>query len=187
MVFVQVGSLNHFHPPLRGVLDLRGKTEGRELLSLVHHASGVLCPVTFMMHLAAAVERPEGYTEARPCVCVAGGREPVSWERYPDHRFLHTIGQLACCQTGGCWRSRTLPLGDGDAKDSLAHRCVDVKGALPRCMDLISAERVVDEIESLLVLDDASALPMAIQERADTALTRDPARDLLERERGQME
>ena len=140
LLFVQVGEAKHFHPELHGVVDLRGKTDLRQLIRLVHHAQGVLCPVTFLMHLAAAWERP--------CVVVAGGREPPQWEAYPFHQFIHTVGALPCCATGGCWKSRTLPLGDGDRKDKPESLCVDVVNGLPHCMDLITPEQVVQRIET---------------------------------------
>jgi ADP-heptose:LPS heptosyltransferase len=57
ILFVQVGEKHHHHPALRGVLDFRGKTTMRQMVRLMHHAQGVLCPVTFLMHLAAAVPR----------------------------------------------------------------------------------------------------------------------------------
>ncbi len=53
--FVQVGEWQHHHPKLDAVIDLRGKTNLRELIRLVHHSQGVLCSVTALMHLAAAV------------------------------------------------------------------------------------------------------------------------------------
>jgi len=150
VLFVQVGEARHYHPPLRDALDLRGRTSLRELIRLVYHSAGVLCPVTFLMHLAAAVQCKPGATSARPCVVVAGGREPATWEAYPGHRFLHTIGELPCCATGGCWRSRSVPLGDGDEKDLPQHLCVDTVRNLPRCMDLITPDHVVDAVESCL-------------------------------------
>ncbi|NOY00638.1 MAG: glycosyltransferase family 9 protein [Verrucomicrobia bacterium] len=148
ILFVQVGEKGHNHSPLEGVLDLRGKTTIRQLLKLVYHAQGVLSPVTFLMHLAAAVETKPGTPACRPCVVVAGGREPVHWEAYPHHQFLHTQGALSCCQIGGCWRSRTLPLGDGDPKDKPQNRCVDVIGDLPHCMDMITPKKVNAAIET---------------------------------------
>ena len=84
----------------------------------------------------------------RPCVVVAGGREPPHWTAYPHHQFLHTVGALACCDDGGCWKSRTVPLGDGDCKDEPNELCVDVVGGLPRCMDLITADEVIGRIET---------------------------------------
>lgn len=146
LLFVQVGEAGHFHPRLSGVLDQRGKTTLRQLVQWTRHADGAVCPVTFLMHLAAAVPvSSDAPAVERPCVVIAGGREPVSWEAYPGHDFLHTIGQLPCCATGGCWRSRTVPLGDGDPKDQSL--CEDVAGNLPRCMDMIDAGRVIESIE----------------------------------------
>jgi ADP-heptose:LPS heptosyltransferase len=148
MLFVQIGESHHYHPALKGVLDLRGETSLRDLIRLVYHAQGVLCPVTLLMHLAAAVETKPGGPQMRPCVVVAGGREPWTWEAYPNHRFLHTIGKLPCCAKGGCWRARSVPLGDGDSKDEPKHLCVDTVNNLPRCMEMISPTQVVDAVES---------------------------------------
>lgn len=149
LLFVQVGEADHHHPPLNNVLDLRGKTDIRQVVRLVHHAQGVLCPVTFMMHLSAAVPTKFGAPKSRPCVVVAGGREPVHWEAYPGHRFLHTQGALPCCETGGCWKARTFPLGDGDQKDNADNLCERVcPNGLPKCMDMIEVADVIRAIES---------------------------------------
>lgn len=145
--FVQVGEHGHHHPALDGVIDLRGATDLRQLVRLVYHAQGVVCGVSLLMHLAAAVETKPGMPKNRPCVVVAGGREPPHWVAYPHHQVLHTVGALRCCDNGGCWRSRTLPLGDGDEKDQPENLCVDVVGALPRCMDLISAADVARRVD----------------------------------------
>ena len=157
MLFVQVGAEYHYHPALKGALDLRGRTSLRDLIRLVYHAEGVLCPVTCLMHLAAAIEpKPDG-PPVRPCVVVAGGREPASWEAYPGHRFLHTIGQLPCCAQGGCWRARSVPLGDGDEKDEPKYLCVDVVNNLPRCMDRITPVQVENAVRSYFVKPPASS------------------------------
>jgi hypothetical protein len=150
LLFVQLGDPQHYHPTLSGVLDLRGQTSLRDVVRLVYRAQGVLCPVTFLMHLAAAVEDQPGAPKSRPCVVVAGGREPPHWEAYPTHQFIHTVGLLPCCAQGGCWRARSVPLEDGDEKDSPNYLCVDVVDNLPRCMDLISPETVAGRIESYL-------------------------------------
>ena len=146
--FVQVGALGHYHPKLDGVIDLRGQTSLRELVRLVHHAQGVLCPVTALMHLAAAVEPRRGSPPNRPCVVIAGGREPAHWEAYPDHQFIHTNGALPCCAAGGCWKDRAFRLNDGDARDRREHRCVNMINQLPRCMDLIPPDEVIRRITS---------------------------------------
>ena len=147
ILFVQVGEVGHEHPRLENVLDLRGKTDLRQLIRLVYHSQGILCPVTLMMHLAAAVEPRPGMPANRPCVVIAGGREPPHWEAYPHHQFIHRVGALTCCDNGGCWKSRVVPLGDGDEKDRPENCCIDVIGNLPRCMDLITVNDVVRSIE----------------------------------------
>jgi len=143
LLFVQVGEKGHYHPPLKHVLDLRAKTTLRDLIRLVYHADGTLCPVTLYMHLAAAVPLPPGRKRLRSCVVIAGGREPAHWEQYPGHHFLHTIGALDCCALGGCWKARTVPLGDGSKLDAPEALCRDVAPiGLPRCMEMISSHQV---------------------------------------------
>jgi ADP-heptose:LPS heptosyltransferase len=144
--FVQIGDFEDYHPRINGVIDLRGRTDLRQFIRLVYHAQGVLCPVTAAMHFAAAVQMKSG-PKNRPCVVIAGGREPVHWEAYPNHQFIATNGTLNCCSNGGCWKARVLPLGDGDERDGQDHLCVDVVGSLPRCMDMITAANVIQRIE----------------------------------------
>lgn len=145
--FVQIGELEHYHPKLEGVLDLRGKTDLRQLVRLFYHASGVLTPISLPMHLAAAVPSKPGLPPLRPCVVLAGGREGTQWEAYPNHQYIHTIGALTCCAEGGCWKSRVLPLGDGDPKDEPGALCEQPIGVLPRCLDMISAEEVIRRVD----------------------------------------
>jgi len=145
--FVQVGEYGHYHPKLDGVIDLRGQTTLRELIRLVYHAQGVLCSITGLMHLAAAVETRPDRPKLRPCVVIAGGREPAYWEAYPGHQFIHTNGALSCCDNGGCWKSRVKPLGDGDEKDAPDQLCSNVAGDLPRCLDMITAADVIRRVE----------------------------------------
>jgi ADP-heptose:LPS heptosyltransferase len=129
------------------VVDLRGKTSLRQLVRLMYHAQGALSAVSVLMHLAAAVEAKPGMPKNRPCVVIAGGREPPHFTAYPHHQFIHTVGALKCCDDGGCWKSRTVKLGDGDVKDNPEELCLDVVGTLPRCMDMISSAEVIRRIE----------------------------------------
>lgn len=148
--FVQCGEAGHWHPPLEGVIRLVGQTNTREFVRLMYHADGVVCPVTFAMHLAAAVPTPPGRYPQRACVVIAGGREPAQWEAYPHHQYLGTNGALPCCAEGGCWKSRCQTVGDGDAKDrDLCLRPVEVAPRLriPQCMHMISPADVIRRIE----------------------------------------
>lgn len=135
--FVQVGELSpgHEHQALEGVIDLRGRTDLRQLIRLSYHAQGSACHVTMLMHLMAAWQKP--------CVIVAGGREPRRWEMYPNHRYIDTCGCLPCCQYNGCWKSGRIEETDSGI---INKKCVNTAGNLPRCMQLIKPERVADEI-----------------------------------------
>ena len=146
--FVQVGSLGpeHIQPQLQGVINLVGETDVRQLIHVIHAACGVFCGITSVMHLAAAVPLPVWQKRSRPCVVIAGGREPRTWYSYPTHRVLDTVGTLACCSDGGCWQSRTVPLNDGH-DDRLCHRVVH---GTPKCMALIRPEQVIWSIEQYL-------------------------------------
>lgn len=141
----------HFHPPLDGVIDLRGKTDMRQLIRLVYHSQGIVCPITFLMHAAATVEMKYIPPKNRPCVVVAGGREPAQWEAYPHHQYINRNGTLDCCDNGGCWKSRCQLIGDGDKKDyeNVCTKPVDISKdfRIPKCMDMISAEEVINRIK----------------------------------------
>jgi len=154
IAFVQIGHKDHNHPNLKGVINLVGKTDDRQLIRLVWASSGVLTPCSYPMTLAAAVPvRPgtcNGHLD-RPCVIVAGGREPSGWQAYTNHQFIHTCGTLPCCSNGGCWISRVKPIGDGDEKDrkNLCQHVVKTKDGdeIPYCMDMISSDEVIRRIE----------------------------------------
>lgn len=154
MTFVQVGQKEHYHPELIGnnVINLIGQTSVRQLVRLMYHADGCICPVTFLMHLAAAVPVKDGRPLERACIVIGGGREPQQWETYPQHRYLSTTGCLPCCDRGGCWKSRVEAIGDGDDKDkddSLCTMPVRTEGdiVIPKCMDMITAQDVIREVQ----------------------------------------
>lgn len=112
---VQVGgnSPRHRNPELKGTVNLVGKTGIRRLLSLVAGSSCAVSGVSMLMHAAAGLNRP--------CVVLAGGREPWWWTAYtrsvfeattglpiPEdfvpHDFLDSIGAMDCCKSRGCWK-----------------------------------------------------------------------------------
>lgn len=158
ITFVQVGSSEHYHVPLYGnnVINLIDKTNMRELIRLTYHSSGVITPVSLMMHLAAAVpvRRKKTYGRLnRPCVVIAGGREPSTWEAYCNHAYLHTCGMLSCCDNGGCWKSRTVPIGDGDDKDNSLCLFPEVSEngiTIPACLKMITVDKVVSAVKDYL-------------------------------------
>jgi len=129
---VQVGlqSPGHTHPVLNGTINLLGKTDNaRDLFSVIYNADAVITPVSFPMHVAAALRKP--------CVVVALGREAARWEYYPNHRYLTVNGALPCCSYDGCW------------KNTIAD-CVDLVdsqyGKVPHCQMLVPPQMIVDAV-----------------------------------------
>jgi ADP-heptose:LPS heptosyltransferase len=188
--FLQCGEEGHWHPKLNGVINLIGKTDTRQFVRLMHHADGVVCAVTFAMHLAAAIETRPGRRTQRPCVVIAGGREPSHWEAYSHHQYISTTGMLSCCQEGGCWKSRCQLVGDGDQKDQhdVCEQPVQLTPELriPRCLDMITADDVIRRIELYLEgettaensVHHSPPLPQSISKNASQSLVEAPRASL---------
>jgi len=140
--FVQVGSDEHDHPHLDGVIHLVGRTSIRELMVLAYHADAGLGPITLLQHFCAAFEKPY--------VAILGGREPVSWTQYPLQTTLHTLGKLPCCQFRSCWRSRVVRLNDGSEQDrNLCESPVlGLQRPVGKCMAIIKPVEVIRAIEA---------------------------------------
>jgi hypothetical protein len=156
---VQAGAADrgHSHPPMRGALNMVGKTTLRDFFRLIAQADGVICTITAAMHAAAALQRP--------CVVTAGGREEWWWEGYTNtadqfgpvasrrvtvpHRFLHTQGLLDCCRNRGCWKNKRST-AEADSRKSYCVLPVVSDGGqvAPKCMDMISAEMIVEAVLS---------------------------------------
>ena len=125
---VQIGikAPSHMHPELEGVIDMVGKTDDhRQFFALMDQADVVITPVSYPMHVAAALRKP--------CVVVALGREAPRWEYYPDHQYLTVNGCLSCCQFDGCWKNR---LED----------CVDLVDGIPHCNSLIEPKDIASAV-----------------------------------------
>ena len=129
--FVQIGSKGdannpHIHHDLKGVYSLVGKTDLRQLIRLAYWAEGSVGPISLHMVLMAAFQKP--------CVVIAGGKEPVRWQLIPNHQYLYMNGAMKCCAYNGCWKSAY--------KD-----CTDRVGTVPRCYALIRAEDVIRAVD----------------------------------------
>lgn len=149
--FVQIGAKHHIHPELKGknLINMVGKTNTRQLIRLVYNSFGVITPVSFPMHLSYAIPaHPRFDKKNRPCIVIAGGREPVVWEHGPNHQFLHTCGMLKCCERGGCWKSRVVKLNDNSKQDeSLCENPININGQwIAKCMEMIT----VDDVSGIL-------------------------------------
>lgn len=123
--FVQIGEKSHNHIPINGVINMVGKTNVRQLFRVIYKSQGVLTCVSFPMHIAAAFTKPS--------VVVAGGREPVRWEMYPNQQYLYVNGLLTCAPYDGCWKNTI--------KD-----CLNVDNGIPKCMKMIKPIDVANKI-----------------------------------------
>ena len=153
------GSKNHImHEKISGVHAYMVKqTKLRDFIRLIYHADGVVCVVTAAMHIAAAFNKP--------CVVIAGGREPWWWEAYTnenrlvnmrygnprwqipanddyvEHTFLHTMNQLSCCKNKGCWKSKLNKPASG------CKNIVEIGGQkLPKCKAMITPDMVINSV-----------------------------------------
>lgn len=163
-VVAQAGKsgVQQHQPILRDCVNLVDHTKTlRQLLWLIYHSRGVICGVTSLMHMAAALRKP--------CVVVAGGREAWWWDSYDQraidrhtsaipekfrktsdllvpHVYLDTLGRLPCCKEKGCWKK-----GLGEAKKG--ENCTRIQKPRryqkmfsmpqPECMRLIEPDTVV--------------------------------------------
>jgi len=124
---VQIGHKNHKHTELKGVYNLVGKTDLRQLIRLCYWSHGTIGPISLQFVLAAAFEKPH--------VVVAGGKEGVRWHQYNNGRYLATNGALKCCSWDGCWKGGKLG------------KCVDqLPDGTPRCFDLITPQMILDAV-----------------------------------------
>jgi len=133
--FIQIGKRDKkdngagksMHSDLEGdnIINKVDKTSMREMVRLIYQSSGTVSVVTTVMHLAAAFDKH--------AAVIAGGHEPWWWERYPGHDYFHTIGQLKCCRTGGCWEK------DCKNKNEQDHQ---------KCLELINPADVANSIKS---------------------------------------
>jgi hypothetical protein len=148
ITFVQIGDSKHNHPRLTGknVIDFIGKTEDeetgfRDLFNLFKYCEGSLGIVSLQMHLAAAFYKP--------CVTIAGAREPSQWETYPSHRYLHNQGAMKCIKGGGTQQGGSLEDSCWRAKIEACTNTVDVNNTkICKCIDMIKVEDVVKAVET---------------------------------------
>lgn len=155
---VQTGASggNHWNPTLSGVFSLVGQGDLRSLMQQIYHAEGVICGITSAMHIAACFDKP--------CVVVAGGREPWWFEAYVNaeephfgphasgnvkmpHTYLHTETLLDCCAYGGCWKNK-VQRSEPDRGQLYCHKpaVIESREVLPMCTSMITPEHVFEAV-----------------------------------------
>ena len=145
-LFYQLGTNEDNHPRLQGdnVVDYIGKTQSkdngiRDLYKLFLNAEGSIGLVSFHMHLSAAF--------GKPCIVIAGAREPVSFTRYPGHQYLNTEGTMPCA-IKACWKCNI------DACTNLVlypERKLELDRKVPKCADMIEPEDLTKALNSYYV------------------------------------
>lgn len=139
-LFVQLGAREDNPPRLQGenVIDFVGKTQEKEtgirdLFKLFLNAEGSIGLVSFHMHLSAALYKP--------CVVVAGAREPVSFTRYAGHQYLANDGCLPC-SVNACWHCDI----------NKCSQLIDHNGEkIPKCVDMIKPEDLTHALNQYYV------------------------------------
>jgi ADP-heptose:LPS heptosyltransferase/glycosyltransferase involved in cell wall biosynthesis len=134
ITFVQIGTAEDNAPRLKGshVIDYVGKTQSRDngirdLFKLFLNSEGSIGLVSFHMHLMGGLNKP--------CVVIAGAREPVSFTRYAGHAYLSNDGMLPCAVTA-CWHCSI------DACTNLVIREDTAEKKIPKCADIIESEDI---------------------------------------------
>jgi len=140
VVFVQVGEKHHNHKILRGAIDFIGQTDTRQLIRLAHHAVGGLTGVSFLHHIMAAF--------SKPCVTIASGMEPKSWEMYETGVYLSSHGMLPCCKERACWKSKVIVNQEDKNKSAACELPIyGEEEVIPKCMAMINPLTVVRAVE----------------------------------------
>jgi len=126
--FVQIGQKVHNHKLLgnyNNLIDYIDKTTLRDLFLLIYFSRGTIGYISLHMHIAAAFRKP--------CVVIGGGRESLSFYKYPNHICFSTIGLIDCALRSGCHKGN---------KESVLRTCnknifqFDKKEFIPLCMNI---------------------------------------------------
>lgn len=123
---IQIGHKDHIHPKLKGVLNLIGKTDLRQLIRLGYWAAGTIGPISFQMVMSAAFQQS--------AVVIAGGKEGMRWHVYPHMRWLSTNGCIECCAWDGCW------LG------GVKGQCKRLVDGVPLCFRMIKPSMIAEAV-----------------------------------------
>ena len=153
ITWVQIGNDKHLHKRLNNVVDMINKTNHREFIQLMYKSSGVLTANSYAMHLST-IPMSKDKDRKRPCIVIAGGRQPSVWYSYTGHQDLNTCGMLPCCKKGACWKARVQYINDGNIlrNSRICEYPVITKSGqkIPKCMDMITVDEVVNCIDKYM-------------------------------------
>lgn len=138
MQFVQIGGNEErdITTNLKNVVDLRGKTSVRQLVSLVANAKYIVSPPSAVVHIASAFPNVKA-------IVLSGAREPARLTAYPNTTHI-----VANCIDGynaafGCMKFFMRKIDSRTCE-----RCVALNGrSYPACMCLIKPCEVAELIK----------------------------------------
>ncbi len=122
----------HYHPDLKGVFNLIGQTDLRQLIRLAYHSTGLLGPISLQFVLGAAFEKPT--------VVCAGGKEGTRWHIYNHVRWVTKVGCLPCAKSDGCWK------GGKKGECTKLVKPADVDEEVPLCFEMTSPQELADRV-----------------------------------------
>lgn len=120
---------------VEGVIDLRGKTDIKQLFALAKVARIIISPPSSIIHVGAAL--------CKKCICLTGAREAVGLTKYPTVHHLDSV----CVIWNRLFNRHRGCMGH---KVEGCERRVEIRGRYyPYCLACISAESIIEEAKRL--------------------------------------
>lgn len=140
---IQIGTKNDVHPKLDGTINYIGKTDHRQLLSLIshQHCLGVLSQITFAYWLAVAQDK-RTWT-------ICNAREHPDFLKISDNsRFYFAEKGTYDCELSSCFKIRTHKHNDGNWRDKSLCESPKRIGleVLPACALAIDPQQIIQDV-----------------------------------------
>lgn len=135
--FIQIGGNEErdITSNLDGVIDLRGKTSVKELISIVANAKCVISPPSAIVHIAAAFPNVK-------TIVLSGAREPYILTKYEN-----TIHLTSKCEDGWNEKIGCMKFFMRDIDGRTCRRAIMIKGRkYPKCMCEIKKDDICNLI-----------------------------------------
>lgn len=94
LIFVHADGLSAAAHRLRNTQNISAQLSIRELVQLIYHADGVVCPLGVAPHLTAAVDTRPDQTGRRPCIVLAEPEERWHLAVYPGQQLAGNFPSL---------------------------------------------------------------------------------------------
>lgn len=141
--FMQIGHKKDHHPKLKNVIyRVDNNSSVRDLVKLIYHSEGVVCPITAAGHIAGCFNKP--------AVILAGGYEPAGYIGYENQTIMSKIGQLECCKERACLKCWAQPRENRpyNADNECLHKVNLNNFNFAQCMNETTPEQIAKAILS---------------------------------------